>query len=182
MFSSTTRLASRRGLALANRRLHSVYSARIILSTTDAGTASSSSALYAAAFFATAAVALNTASTTKMDAAMPTSGDVIMLGATKEKATGILFPKQCNGFMLAGTGVRVKYGFVKVYAVGTYLDPLAMSGLKDQPKEVIQKALLNPMYPRTIRIVMARGLSIQKFTDALNESLRPRMNGEDLHT
>lgn len=105
-----------------------------------------------------------------------------MLGASKEKATGIMFPKQCNGFMLAGTGVRVKYGFVKVYAVGTYLDPLAMSGLKGQPKEVIQKALLNPMYPRTIRIVMARGLSIQKFTDALNESLKPRMGGEDLQT
>ncbi|KAI2503645.1 hypothetical protein MHU86_10841 [Fragilaria crotonensis] len=75
----------------------------------------------------------------------------------------------------------IKYGFVKVYAVGTYLDPLAM-GIKGQPKDVIQKALLDPMYPRTIRIVMARGLSIQKFTDALSESLKPRMNGEDLHT
>jgi hypothetical protein len=124
---------------------------------------------------------LSGVNTTKLDA-IPSSGDVILLGAVKEKSTGILFPKQCNGFTLAGTGVRIKYGFVKVYAVGTYLDPLAMSGIKGQPRDVVQKALLNPMYPRTIRIVMARGLSIQKFTDALNESLRPRMNGEDLHT
>lgn len=183
MFASTTRLTARRGVALANRRLHSVNAARVVFSKQTGASSSSTSTLYAAAFFATAAVALSItpSSTTKMDT-MPTSGDVIMLGATKEKATGILFPKQCNGFMLAGTGVRVKYGFVKVYAVGTYLDPLAMSGLKNQPKEVIQEALLNPMYPRTIRIVMARGLSIQKFTDALNESLRPRMNGEDLQT
>lgn len=118
---------------------------------------------------------------TKLDA-FHCSDDAILLGAVKEKSTGILFPKQCNGFTLAGTGVRIKYGFVKVYAVGTYLDPLTMSGIKGQPRDLVQKALLNPMYPRTIRIVMARGLSIHKFTDALNESLKPRMHGKDLHT
>ena len=42
------------------------------------------------------------------------SGDVIMLGPTKEKATGILFPKMCNAMTFVGCGVRVKYGFVKV--------------------------------------------------------------------
>jgi hypothetical protein len=112
---------------------------------------------------------------------VPSSGDAILLGAVKEKSTGILFPKQCYGFFLAGMGVRIKYGFVKVYAVGTYVDPLVMSGMKGQPRDVVQKALLNPKYPRIIRIVMARGLSTHKFTDALNESLKPRMNGEDLH-
>jgi len=126
----------------------------------------------------TATIALGSINTTKLD--ISASGDVIMLGAEKEAATGILFPLQCNGFRLVGTGVRVKYGFVKVYAVGTYLDPIAMAAVKSQSKDDIQKALLNPMYPRTIRIVMARGLAIQKFTDALNESLKPRMKGEDL--
>jgi len=36
------------------------------------------------------------------------------------------------------------------------------------------------MYPRTIRIVMNRALSIEKYTSAIVESLEPRMNGQDL--
>jgi hypothetical protein len=43
-----------------------------------------------------------------------TGGDVVMLGPTKEKATGILFPNLCNAMTFVGCGVRVKYGFVKV--------------------------------------------------------------------
>lgn len=176
---TSSRLLLRRNLIVAQRRFAS--QGRNVSSVLN--NANPSILWFATvAVFASATLALSPMpKTTKLDA-LPTSGDVILLGATKEKATGILFPKQCNGFTLAGTGVRVKYGFVKVYAVGTYLDPLAMSGIKGQPKDVIQKALLDPMYPRTIRIVMARGLSIKKFTDALNESSKPRMNGEDLHT
>ena len=66
--------------------------------------------------------------------------------------------------------------------MGTYVDPLAMAAIKTQPTEVIEKALLNPMYPRTIRIVMNRGLSIDKYTSAIVEALEPRMNGEDLES
>mmetsp|Transcript_3363 Transcript_3363/g.4493 ORF Transcript_3363/g.4493 Transcript_3363/m.4493 type:complete len:265 (+) Transcript_3363:82-876(+) len=116
---------------------------------------------------------------TKLDA-MPTSGDVLMLGPTQEPKTGILFPSLCNGYNLVGCGVRVKYGFVKVYAVGTYMDPLAMSAVKKQGNSSIQKALLDPMYPRTIRIVMNRSLSIDKYTAAIVEALEPRMKGEDM--
>ena len=50
--------------------------------------------------------------------------------------------------------------FVKVYAVGTYMDTIAMMAVKKASKETIEKALLNPDYPRTIRIVMNRGLAI----------------------
>ena len=181
---SSSRLVLRRSLVVAQRRFASQgRNASVVLhETTGSRNANPSLWLATVAVFASAALAVSaTPTTTKMDA-LPTSGDVILLGATKEMATGILFPKQCNGFMLTGTGVRIKYGFIKVYAVGTYFDPLAMSGLKGQPNDVIQKALLDPMYPRTIRIVMARGLSIKKFTDALNESLRPRMKAEDMHT
>jgi hypothetical protein len=81
---------------------------------------------------------------------------------------------------LAGCGVRVKWGFVKVYAVGTYLDTLAMSAVKNQGEAAVKKALLDPSYPRTIRIVMNRSLSIDKYTAAIIEALEPRMNGEDL--
>lgn len=33
---------------------------------------------------------------------------------TKETATGIIFPPNCNGLTFAGCGVRIKYGFIKV--------------------------------------------------------------------
>ncbi|KAL7527186.1 hypothetical protein ACHAXR_001840 [Thalassiosira sp. AJA248-18] len=83
-----------------------------------------------------------------------------MLSPSKEPATGILFPRLCN--------------------VGTYLDPLAMSMIKSQGESEVKKALLDPNYPRTIRIVMNRNLSIDKYTAAICEALEPRMNGEDL--
>jgi len=107
-------------------------------------------------------------------------GEIVMLEPTKELATGILFPRLCNGLTFVGCGVRVKWSFVKVYAVGTYMDPIAMAGIKKEETAIIQKALLDPMYPRTIRIVMNRSLSIDKFTAGIMESLEPRMNGEDL--
>lgn len=110
----------------------------------------------------------------------PSSGDVISAGTpVKEAATGILFPPLCNGYYLAGTGVRVKWGLIKVYAVGTYIDPLAMSAVKTNDQAIAQ-ALLDPNYPRTIRIVMNRALSIDKYTSAIVEALTPRMNGQDL--
>jgi hypothetical protein len=112
---------------------------------------------------------------------LTTSGDVITTGTpVKEKATGILFPQLCNGFTLAGCGVRIKYGLIKVYALGSYFDPLAMSAIKKADRGSIAQALLNPTYPRTIRIVMARGLSMEKFTTAIIEALEPRMKGQDL--
>ena len=107
-------------------------------------------------------------------------GDVVMLAPTKEPATGILFPRLCNGMQFVGCGVRVKWGFVKVYAAGTYVDPIAMAAIKKEGAKAIEKALLDPMYPRTIRIVMNRSLSIDKYTAAIIEALEPRMNGEDL--
>jgi len=108
------------------------------------------------------------------------TGDVLNLGVTKEPSTGIVFPRLCNGLTFVGCGVRVKYGFVKVYAVGTYVDPIAMDAVKRQGPDAIKKALLDPAYPRTIRIVMNRGLSIDKYTAAIVEAIAPRMNGEDL--
>ena len=71
------------------------------------------------------------------------------------------------------------FGITKVYAVGTYVDPLAMSMIKSQGEDEIKKALLDPSYPRTIRIVMNRNLSIDKYTMAIIEALEPRMNGLD---
>ena len=67
-----------------------------------------------------------------------------------------------------------------MYTVATFVDPIAMSAIKTQGAAAIEKALLNPTYPRTIRIVMDRGLSIDKYTAAIVDALSPRMGGEDL--
>lgn len=46
--------------------------------------------------------------------AAPIGSEPVMLAPSKEPATGILFPRLCNGMTFAGCGVRVKWGFVKV--------------------------------------------------------------------
>ena len=60
------------------------------------------------------------------------------------------------------------------------MDPLAMSSIKTQSPNEIKKALLDPIYPRTIRIVMNRNLSMEKYTTAIIEALEPRMGGQDI--
>ena len=60
------------------------------------------------------------------------------------------------------------------------MDPLAMSAVKTSSPEAIETALLDPTYPRTIRIVMNRGLSIDKFSTAIVDALEPRMMGQEL--
>lgn len=124
-----------------------------------------------------------TSTITSNAAKVPTSGDVVSMGTlTTEPQTGIKFPPLCNGLSLAGVGVRIKYVFVKVYAVGTYVDPKAMKAVNKSSKQSIEKALLDPSYPRTIRIVMNRGLSIDKYTAAIVESIEPRLQGRELET
>jgi hypothetical protein len=111
------------------------------------------------------------------------NGDAVGIGMpTQEPVTGIFFPALCNGMQLVGVGLRIKYVFVKVYAVGTYMDPIAMMAVKRGSPEDIEKALLDPTYPRTIRVVMNRGLSIDKYTAAIVESIEPRLKGRDLET
>ena len=78
---------------------------------------------------------------------------VVMFGEPQEEAdTGIMFPPMVNGFTLMGCGVRIKYVFVKVYAVGAYLRPEDFKGMKDDA--AIEKKLLDPSCHKTIRIVM----------------------------
>jgi hypothetical protein len=114
---------------------------------------------------------------------VPSSGDVLSVGKiTNEPATKIAFPALCNAMSLAGVGVRVKYVFVNVYAVGAYFDPIAMMAVKKGSQADIEKALVDPTYPRTIRIVMNRGLSVDKFIAAMNEAIEPRLNGKNLET
>tara|TARA_B110000971_G_scaffold185459_1_gene193663 strand:+ start:275 stop:724 length:450 start_codon:yes stop_codon:yes gene_type:complete len=73
-----------------------------------------------------------------------------------------------DGMDFIGAGVRVKYGFVKVYAVGVY------SSAKSQPE------LLAANTDKSLRIVMNMNLSVDKYTAAIMEALTPRMNGQDM--
>ena len=98
--------------------------------------------------------------TRKTTTTTTTDCDAINVGKiTTEPITKILFPALVNGMSLAGVGVRVKYMFVNVYAVGAYFDPIAMMAIKQGTTNDIETALVDPTYPRTIRIVMNRGLS-----------------------
>lgn len=125
--------------------------------------------------------ALSCDKVTACDRRIPSSGDVLSVGKiTSEPATKIQFPALCNAMSLAGVGVRVKYVFVNVYAVGAYFDPIAMMAVKKGGQADIEKALCDPTYPRTFRIVMNRGLSVDKFIAAMNEAIEPRLKGKDL--
>lgn len=52
----------------------------------------------------------------------PLGGEAVMLSPKTEPVTGILFPRLCNGMTLAGCGVRVKWGFVKVCLIHVKYD------------------------------------------------------------
>jgi hypothetical protein len=181
MLASSSRILSRqcpRRLSSSTRRLSTVTP------TTRQATPDIVKVLAGGALVATL-VAANKSDLTYSynDASIPTSGDIVGVGMpTKEPTTGIQFPFMCNAMSLVGVGVRIKYVFVKVYAVGTYMDPIAMMAVKQRGAEAIETALLDPTYPRTIRIVMNRGLSIDKYTAAIVESIEPRMNGKELET
>jgi len=121
--------------------------------------------------------------TRKTTTTTTTDCDAINVGKiTTEPITKILFPALVNGMSLAGVGVRVKYMFVNVYAVGAYFDPIAMMAIKQGTTNDIETALVDPTYPRTIRIVMNRGLSVDKFINAIVEAVEPRLKGKNLDT
>ena len=96
-----------------------------------------------------------------------------------EHASGIRFPRlwKEHGLSLVGCGVRIKYKFIKVYAVGTYMDPKATKSTED-----VQALLSDPEYPRIIRIVMHRAVSSELVMAAILEALEPRMQGHDLES
>ena len=55
-----------------------------------------------------------------------------------------------------------------------------MSAVKSGTPEQIEQALCAPTYPRTVRLVMTRNLSVAQYTNGMIESIKPRMKGRDL--
>ena len=81
-----------------------------------------------------------------------------------EASTNIPFPttlgSSSKGMVLGGVGVRKFAKLIKVYAVGVYFDRKAIIEIINAGNQNdIEKALLNPTYPRTIRMVLNRALS-----------------------
>lgn len=174
--ATTARRSRPTAVAIGRRTVHTPP--RLAGASTNAASQSRAVAAAAAAAALVASTCLVAAASTEC---APLGAEANMLMPTAEPSTGILFPGLCNGMAFVGCGVRVKYAFVKVYAVGTYVDPLAMSAVKSRGSAEIEKALLDPNYPRTIRIVMNRDLSIDKYTAAIIEAIEPRLHGEDLN-
>ena len=112
---TTTMMLSSRLLTRQTRLLR--LSTRRLIATSRQSTPNSHRFLFAAA----AAVTASTAAVLTLQNAphvaqcsAPLGSEPVMLSPKTEPATGILFPRLCNGMTLAGCGVRVKWGFVKV--------------------------------------------------------------------
>ncbi len=169
------RCCAKTGIRLAHQSAASnITDFKLILVTAAAfGAAAIANSNYS---IASSTIALNVS----CDSNRAKGADVVMLGPTAEPSTGILFPQLCNGMTFVGCGVRVKWRVVKVYAVGTYVDPTAFRMTENDNDQTVSKALLDPVNPRTIRVVMNRAVSMDKYVAAIVEALKPRMNGQDL--
>ena len=139
---------------------------------------------------------LSSNSTTSLDAAMKV--DAISLRASQivdsnlmeegkqenccleEPVTGIAFLPTFDSKSFVGCGVRKRYTFFNVYAVGFYFNAEDFKDIKDE--EEFEAALLNPHKHRIIKIVINRNVTMQQVVDTLKESLEPRMKGQDLQS
>ncbi|KAL4419927.1 hypothetical protein ABPG75_007025 [Micractinium tetrahymenae] len=112
--------------------------------------------------------------------------------AIVEPSTGVSFPAQqqfWHGGPLRclGAGVRVKkLGFiaVKVYAVSMYVDAGAAAEAGKQEKQPDSEAaaldvLKNGAFDKALQMHLVRGVTGKQFSDALDESLRPIMTGDE---
>ena len=75
---------------------------------------------------------------------------------------------------LISTQVRVKYGFIKVYAVGVYVSPrVALDKRAASPLAALRTARRDGAVVE-LRLTMARDVPKKTFVDALAEQITPR--------
>ena len=96
----------------------------------------------------------------------------------EEPDTGIAFPRVLGRKHLLGLGVRKKYQFLNIYALGLYVNQEDFRGIKKEEERL--RALLDPHNHRIIRIVMNRTLTMETVISGLMDALEPRMHGKDL--
>eukprot|EP00931_Biecheleriopsis_adriatica_P094481 TRINITY_DN68123_c0_g1_i1.p1 TRINITY_DN68123_c0_g1~~TRINITY_DN68123_c0_g1_i1.p1 ORF type:complete len:250 (-),score=62.65 TRINITY_DN68123_c0_g1_i1:152-841(-) len=101
----------------------------------------------------------------------------LVLGV-KEAHTGVEFPVSSGKQLLVATGVRKKFGAVKVYAVALYLEK--GSKLWNSPASA-EKLLKEAPGKVSLHIVITSSLVTKaKLSDALQESLGPRLEASGL--
>eukprot|EP00933_Yihiella_yeosuensis_P044208 TRINITY_DN39308_c0_g1_i1.p1 TRINITY_DN39308_c0_g1~~TRINITY_DN39308_c0_g1_i1.p1 ORF type:complete len:261 (-),score=44.16 TRINITY_DN39308_c0_g1_i1:94-798(-) len=99
--------------------------------------------------------------------------------STTESETGVVFPDELEKQTLVATGVRKKYGAVKVYAIALYVDKgskiwksKSKPSADDLIKEVVSKS--------SLQLTITSGLVTQeKLANALQESIQPRLKDLD---
>lgn len=92
----------------------------------------------------------------------------------KEPLTGASFPSQIGKQQLVATGVRRKFGQLKVYAVALYLEK--SSRLWSDPAPTLKRFLNDAPGHCSLRIVVTSSLVTKhKLSEGLRESLKPRL-------
>ena len=104
--------------------------------------------------------------------------------AAGDSIDGLTFPGQLKGQTLVGGGTRAKYGAVKVYAVGLYIDAgRAASSLKPfvgLPAAKLPanffKVLQSGKFDRTLLLQFHRAVAAETVAGALRDSLAGRLS------
>eukprot|EP00434_Breviolum_minutum_P012599 symbB.v1.2.011103.t1/scaffold729.1/size168447/6 len=92
----------------------------------------------------------------------------------KEPLTGASFPSHIGKQHLVATGVRRKFGQLKVYAVALYLDK--SSKLWSDPPPTLKRFLKDAPGRCSLRMVITSSLVTKhKLAEGLRESLKPRL-------
>jgi len=95
------------------------------------------------------------------------------IAAVREPKTGIEFPDELHKRDLAGVGVKRRFGVLKQYAIGMYIDQSNhLWGATAKPEQV----LINAPGHASLRVVITSGfVSKESFAAALRESVEPRL-------
>lgn len=101
-----------------------------------------------------------------------------------EPTTSSAFPDAEKGLAFCGAGVRIKFGFVKVYAVGLYAGATSGGAVeyglsKGSSVADAAKVLCATPLPKVLRLVLARDIDAKTFAAAITDAVEPRMAGAD---
>jgi hypothetical protein len=91
-----------------------------------------------------------------------------------DPSTGLSFPSHARGLALVGTGTRIKYGFVKVYSVGLYVDGArAAAGARGGAAALA--AVADGALGAELVIKLCRDVGAKELGAALQDSIAPRV-------